>query len=383
MNKVSIRIFSPPPEFAFLGEIRDYESLVFTRRFYKPGEFELHINYNKQNTGALARNNIIVLGRDGKKAGIIRHHENQTGDSSDRDDTIIVKGPALQGILHDRIVLPDDSPGNGYDAASGTQEGIMKHFADHQAANPLDSNRKIPGLVIAADQGRGAQDNWRFDIKTYLDDALYQIGTYAKFGWEITADLANRKFVFDVRQGVNRTASQSAVPPVMFAGDWSNIQAPHYIQSWLNAATVLLLYVGITLAQKFAAKHKLNVQGTLEAVQKEVPVFDTVAGLLSGLLPAPYKAMAVTIATAIKKDVEVAEELWQSGALTEDQRKAKATELINTALALEKVSVTGKVAQAVSLTIDLAAILFLPKSHTDTTASDAAPTADATGAAQA
>lgn len=54
------------------------------------------------------------------------------------------------------------------------------------------------------------------------------------------------------------------------------------------------------------------------------------------------------------------------GARKEDQRKAKATELIDAALALEKVDVTGKIQNAVSLTIDLAAVLFLPKSHADT-----------------
>lgn len=129
---------------------------------------------------------------------------------------------------------------------------------------------------------------------------------------------------------------------------------------------VLILYIGVSLAQKLAAKHKLNVQGALDAAQKEIPVFDTVSGLLGCLLPAPYKALADTIATAIKKAVEVAENLWQSGALTEDQRKAKATELIDAALALEKVDVTDKIRNAVGLTIDLAAILFLPKSHTDT-----------------
>lgn len=87
------------------------------------------------------------------------------------------------------------------------------------------------------------------------------------------------------------------------------------------------------------------------------------AGLLASLLPAPYKALAI-ITAAIKKAVEVSETLWQSGSLTEDQRKAKATELVNAALTLEKLTTIDKIAQAVSLAIDLAVILFLPKSHT-------------------
>ncbi len=45
MNKVPIRIIDK--DFNLLGEIDDYESLIFIRRFSRVGEFELHINLEK------------------------------------------------------------------------------------------------------------------------------------------------------------------------------------------------------------------------------------------------------------------------------------------------------------------------------------------------
>ena len=219
-----------------LGEIRDYESLQFTRRFYSTGEFELHININKANTDALQNGNLIMLDKNEKRVGIIRHRENEIDENGDSTDTLIIKGPALKGVCGQRIIIPPVN-GNGYDNFSGTQEAIMKHFVDAHCVNPTDASRKISPLAIAADQGRGASDQWRFRFDN-LADALEQVGEYAKLGWDVTLDLKNGKWVFDVVQGKNLTASQDTLPPVIFSTEFSDIKTPHFIQSWINAATV-------------------------------------------------------------------------------------------------------------------------------------------------
>lgn len=266
MNKPDILIFSPPPAMELQGIIRDYESLTLTRRFYTPGEFELKINLSKQHTDALVRNNILVLG-GGRKAGIIRHREPQE-DDSDQSDVLTIKGPTLQGLMHDRIILPADSPGTGYDSAEGTQEAIMKHFVTAHTVSPSDGDRALAGLVVAADQGRGASDKWRFPINNYVDDALSQVGSYAKIGWGIRADIANKQLIFDVYQGVNRSVSQSTVPPITFSADWSNISAPHLTQSWLNAATTAYAVAGDTL------DNLVQKVGTATGYERQEQVFD-------------------------------------------------------------------------------------------------------------
>ena len=278
MDKPDILIFSPPPAMEFLGLIRDYESLTITRRFYSPGEWEMHISLAKQHTDKLVHNNLLLFG-DGSKAGIIRHREPQQNEN-DSDTTLTVKGPTLQGLAHDRMVLPTDSPGTGYDAAGGTQEALMKHYVTAHMVNPTDADRDMPGLIVAADQGRGISDQWRFDIKTYVDDVLNQVGTYAKLGWDIMADIAHKQLIFDVCKGTDRSISQSAVPPVMFAGDWGNISAPHLIQSWLNAATAGYAVAGSTLS------NLVQKVGTAKGYERQEQTFDcsdaeTTAELLS------------------------------------------------------------------------------------------------------
>lgn len=138
-------------------------------------------------------------------------------------------------------------------------------------------------------------------------------------------------------------------------------------QNLLILATVIAVIIfifGAGLFGAWAAKRKINVQGIIDDVKANIPIITQIETMLVGLLPEPYKAMASTITEIIKKAVEVAEDLYLAGSLTDAQRKAKAIELINTSLALEKVTITEKVSTAISLTVDLAAILFLPKSHT-------------------
>lgn len=49
----------------------------------------------------------------------------------------------------------------GYDAVTGSTETIMKHFVTANMASPVLAARKVFGLEVAADQGRGlAEDKY-------------------------------------------------------------------------------------------------------------------------------------------------------------------------------------------------------------------------------
>jgi hypothetical protein len=232
MENTPIRIISP--DFQLLGEIDDYESLQFTRRFYKVGEFELHINLNKANTDILVKNNLILLNTSFNKVAIIMHREIEPDDNG--NSTLIIKGPTLKGVMSRRLIIPPTS-GDGYDSQSGAIETILKAFVNNSAVNPIDSGRKILQISIAADQKRGKQDAWRSRFEV-LSDKLAEIGEYAQIGWDVVLDIDNSKWVFDVIEGRNLTVNQDALPPVIFSTDFDNILTPHFIQSLLNTANV-------------------------------------------------------------------------------------------------------------------------------------------------
>ncbi|QXE20005.1 siphovirus ReqiPepy6 Gp37-like family protein [Clostridium sp. 001] len=234
MDNVPIRIISP--NFELLGEIDDYESLQFIRRFYKVGEFELHININKNNTDKLQENNLILLGSSFNKVGIIMHRESGYDQNGEPTDTLIIKGPTLKGVMSRRLIVPPVNS-NGYDSQTGNIETILKAFVNNSVVNPADASRKIPQVTIAADQQRGKQDKWRsrFEI---LSDKLDEIGEYAKIGWDVVLDANNNAWVFDVIEGKNLITDQDILPPVIFSIDFNSIKNRKYIGSIINAKNV-------------------------------------------------------------------------------------------------------------------------------------------------
>ncbi|BDR82566.1 siphovirus ReqiPepy6 Gp37-like family protein [Clostridium tetani] len=219
--------------FNLLGEIDDYESLIFIRRFFQVGEFELHINLDKQNVDKLKDDNLILLGTCFNKVGIIEHIDKSM--SEDGKDQLIIKGSTLKGIVRRRITVPLKD--TAYDRAIGSQETIIKQFVNNNIVNPVDPNRKIQQLVIAEDKKRGKEDAWRTRYEN-LSDKVIEIAEYSELGWDVILDIEKNKWVFDIIEGRNLTAGQEELPPVIFSVDFDNIKNKHFLKSLLNYKNV-------------------------------------------------------------------------------------------------------------------------------------------------
>lgn len=233
MKNMPIRIIDS--YFNLLGEIDDYESLIFTRRFYKVGEFELHININKENVDKLQEDNLIILGVNTNKIGVIRHKEIRLPENGELSEELVIKGYTLKGIVGRRIIMPPN--GKGYDTQEGSTEYIMKQFVNNNIVNPTDTSRKIPQVYIAPSLNRGKSDKWNGRFEN-LSDKLQEIGENAELGWDVTLDITNNKWVFDVVDGRNLTYNQELLPRVIFSVDFDNIKGQTYIDSGLSYSNV-------------------------------------------------------------------------------------------------------------------------------------------------
>jgi hypothetical protein len=212
-------------DFQFLGEIDDYESLQFTRRYLKPGEFELHINMNKNLTETLQEDNLIMLSP--RKVGVIRHREL----SKENNETLLIKGYSLKGILSRRITVPPQ--GQGYDKIKSNAESVLKHYVRENAVSPVDPERILPGILIADELNRGSIVEWQSRYKN-LSEELELISKATSLGWDVYLDLKKQRFVFDIYEPKNLTASQSILPPVIFSVDFDNIKGQTFTESALG-----------------------------------------------------------------------------------------------------------------------------------------------------
>lgn len=214
--------------FNLLGEIDDYESLMWTRKWHKPDSFEFRINVNKQNTQHLQKDNIIVFG--GYK-GVVKHREIDTED----EETIHIKGKSLSSILGKRITIPP--PGQAYDVVNSNVEAVMKAYVMNNCIFPIDPKRIIPNLILGTNCDRGENLRYQTRLKQ-LDEELEKISIVSGLGWYIDLDYNNQTLIFDVKEGKDLTATQLTNNPVLFSIDFDNIKSQSYIDSDFNYKNV-------------------------------------------------------------------------------------------------------------------------------------------------
>jgi hypothetical protein len=208
--------------FNFLGEVDDYEALIFTRSWGGIGGFEIHINANKKYTDKLRKENIVFVNE--KKAGVILYREFSTDDN----ERLIVKGQQLKTYLGRRITIPPT--GRAQDYKNDYVENIMKHYVEANCVNPVDTKRKIDRLRIAPVESRGIKTQYQTRFKN-LAEELEKLSLISGLGWDVYLDLKNKEFVFDVFEGRDLTAAQSVLPPAIFSVDYDNISSQKLIES--------------------------------------------------------------------------------------------------------------------------------------------------------
>jgi hypothetical protein len=217
-----IRILSPGLD--LLGEVDNYLSLSFCRSYHSPGEFQLVTNRKVQNANQLEINNLIMLGADTGKVGIIRHKEIKAGERG--EEMLTIKGYALGTILRQRITIPP--VGQAYDIQEANAETVMKHYVRRNCLQI--SEMEFPFLVIGDDQQRGEIVKWQTRYKN-LADELEQISILTSLGWHIYPDFNSKKWIFDIYNRRNFSAGQQINPPVIFSPEFDNIRSQEFIDS--------------------------------------------------------------------------------------------------------------------------------------------------------
>lgn len=228
-----LRVFNPTG--TLLGELDAVASVSWTRRWHRPGEFELRVNRHVRYADTLQLGNVVVLGNDPRRAGIIVHREIELGEEGKGGEVWRVRGVSLAGVLARRIVVPP--VGQSHDTASGPAESVMKHYVGTQAVSPADPARKIAQLAIATDQGRGSSLSWQSRYKS-LAEELEAISVASGLGWGVYLQFDPWAWVFEVYQGRDLTAGQAVNPPVIFSPDFDAVRTQRYAESTANYRNV-------------------------------------------------------------------------------------------------------------------------------------------------
>ncbi|TCJ05093.1 hypothetical protein E0Y62_07410 [Cytobacillus praedii] len=218
-----------------LGEIDDYESLMFTRSWHGIGDFEMRINRYKKHTEYLQEGNIILIGNQMNKVFIILHQEIELDENGKSSENWIIRGFHLKVVISEKITLPPSH--TAYDSKTGTSEEVMKHYVNNNVVNPVDVKRKRVEVSIAPNQKRGLSISWQSRFKN-LAEEMAEISLVTGLGWNVILDWENKKWIFETMEGRDLTADQDILPPVIFSPQFESIQSLSYLKSKLNYRNV-------------------------------------------------------------------------------------------------------------------------------------------------
>lgn len=198
------------PDINLLGIIDGYSSLRWRRRYFEPGEIELHC---PAAAASLLQAGNIIHRLDRQEAAII---EGIDVKGTDNGDEITATGRMGSSMLDRRIITPTIN-------FTGTVEAAMRKAVSDNAITA----RPLPHLVLGDAGGYAPTCSFQATGKGVLA-TCEALGRAAPLGFRVRLDIPGKQWIFEVYGGADRSVTQTARPYVLFSDEFRNITGPEY-----------------------------------------------------------------------------------------------------------------------------------------------------------
>lgn len=204
-----------------IAVIDAYESLIWTTRYYTPGDFELYLPVDNNLLSILKIGNYLRR-FDNDRIMIIEKIEITT--DVENGNYLIVTGRSAESILARRIVWAQTN-------LNGKAEQGIRRLISENVISPDIAARKISNFKL------GSLQNYSETISLQttgdlLSEIVNQICTANKWGWKVTLD-EDKNFVFDLYKGIDNG--------VIFSPEFDNLINSNYQYDNSESANVALV----------------------------------------------------------------------------------------------------------------------------------------------
>ena len=203
--------------FDSIGEVNQYESLIWPDKFNGFGTFELWAPITDENSQYFKKGNILWCGGD--NAAVVEIVKSEIDENGTK--TYNVKGRTLEMLLTTRIIW------GTYNAVNKDASTAMYEIVNQNCVNPSNANRKIPYLKLAEDLKFGGKITYQ---KTggEVYDSLSMIASTYDLGFSVLFKPKTKELIFEVVEGVDRTVEQSTNDPVEFSTELEDLLSSSY-----------------------------------------------------------------------------------------------------------------------------------------------------------
>lgn len=209
-------------DFNILDLIENFTSLIWAERYYTEGDCELHIGASNDLFQLFKKSKYLVRADNFKKCMIIKKIELTT--NVEEGDFLTITGVSLSSILAQRIIWTQTR-------VSGIPSVAITKLINENAIAPSITDRIISNLELGEMVTSGDSFTQQFTGDNLLE-AIQGICLENKLGYDVQLDLKNKKFIFILYEGVDRSYNQKVNPRVVFAPDMDNLISTNY--SWTS-----------------------------------------------------------------------------------------------------------------------------------------------------
>jgi hypothetical protein len=200
---MEIRFYSA--QMMLQGIMENQRSLLWTRKYFEPGNFELHAPVTDDNLRLTARGNLVWL-KGYSEAGVI---EDRTISDSRTSKEITAKGRFLSSYMDRRLIKTTVN-------FSGLVEDAMRQL--------LNSATAIPLVELGGKQGFLQEVSFQATYKNLLAYET-KLAKSSGLGFRFRPDFTAKKIYFEVYEGKDRTLSQHMNSRVVFADEYDNLNS--------------------------------------------------------------------------------------------------------------------------------------------------------------
>lgn len=221
--------------FGYKAAFQGYETAVLRREWNGIGSLDLVISSDIQNALLIAEDDVLWFDDDYHKAHIVEKIESTLEGSATR---LYITASHINALVRDFITLPP--VGQDYDIRTNTRERVARYWINANMVIPADPNR-VQYPVAFGSYGANGETITEQTRHKNLAEEIARVLSPENLGWQLSLDMLNKKFVFTVLKGTDRTSGQSVASRVLFGLKYGNIASYRKLKDSLASKTVAIV----------------------------------------------------------------------------------------------------------------------------------------------
>lgn len=201
--------------FATLGVISVFNTLIWDRRYYSVGVFELH---TPAEFFELMNDGMYLYRNDRTELGVIREVNFSRDEKGARN--AYCKGYFSESLLNNRAIDTQVS-------MTGTPEALARSLVTKYLISPTDSGRKFPQILLGTEAGLGSSVTVTA-TGDELGEKLYEVEKTQELSHRLRYSYLANTLTFEVWQGKDRTDSQNVNSWAIFSDTFYNVKNAQY-----------------------------------------------------------------------------------------------------------------------------------------------------------